>query len=160
MILKGVPKAKRDSIALVFEVAQKEIKACLSRLRQKSFCFDVDDMCKDDASSHDHSSSSPDSEESTQKKPKKKEFRVSRKTSVVVSVTTGEHCVDCLNNKRKIVLVVNDSTVRFILKWLLPLAQNYVGGSSSVMILMKSQSQNSSQQQDSQTSGVKRHAMP
>ena len=69
-----------------------------------------------------------------------------------MTVTIGEHSVVCINDKRKIVLAVDDDTVNFIRHWLLPLVQKYVGNVAPVMKMVRSKSQDTLQQQDSQTS--------
>ena len=163
MIRTAIPKAKRDAVAGVFGLAKDEFTVSLSRRRIQDHDNNVKRATGDintllDVSDDDGSASCDDGDESSTpcredgNQMKTQSFRLSEDTPPLVQVTIGVHKVTCVNSMRQIVLCVNDDTVGFIRHWLLPLALNYATDVRPIMKMVRSQSQSTLEQQDSQTS--------
>ena len=163
MIRTAIPKAKREAVAGVFLLAKQEFNVGLSKKRlhdhdksDKRSTGDINTLL--DVADDDSSSSSDDGEESSTpcsenaKNMKIQSFRLSSDTPPVVSVTIGVHKVTCVNTQRQIVLCVDDDTVGLIRHWLMPLAVTYASEVRPIMKMVRSQSQSTLDQQDSQTS--------
>jgi hypothetical protein len=148
MILTAIPKAKRETVTSMFHLAKNEFSLSLSKQRSvvrnlKSTAGNVDRLLAEDGD--DSSESSDDGED-------RFKHRVSDDTQSMVHLTIGEHTVECMNTQKQIVLSVNDDTVAFIRHWLLPLALKYATDVRPIMNMVRTKSQSSFEQTDSQTS--------
>jgi hypothetical protein len=148
MILTAIPKAKRETVTSMFQLAKQEFNLSLSKQRRvvsnlKSTAGDMNRLLAEDGD--DSSESSDDGEDRFKHKS-------TDDTQSMVHLTIGEYTVECMNTQKQIVLSVNDDTVAFIRHWLLPLALKYATDVRPIMNMVRTKSQSSFEQTDSQTS--------
>ena len=158
MVKLVVPKATRETVATVCDLARAQFKTALIKKRNEMNAQVAHDLQSSDESDADEESSDAGEESSKPFTDKAHEmqtqpFRISNHTKPMVRVTIEAHTVVFVNVLKQVVVCVDDDTVAFIRHWLLPLARNYFGVVRPVLnMVARSRSQHSLEQQDSQTS--------